>query len=229
MSVKSVFSHSIQPGQEPFGSNMAVPANGNRLMVLLEQAERPLDKDEQIRLLKAELDAERKKRIAAEKMARTDYLTGLHNTASLMMTLDERRMQTGDFLLMIDLDGFKATNDTFGHNAGDEALRVVAQFLTSKVRETDMVVRKGGDEFVIVLFGADESAARSKIEDISRGFEDLAFEWNGRKIGIRASLGKCAIEAGQSPSGILAAADSHMYEVKQSKGASRLKPALVFA
>jgi diguanylate cyclase (GGDEF)-like protein len=229
MTLKLAFSPSIQPEQDPLTGGITVPANGNRLMVFPEQAGLPLDKDEQIRFLKAELATERKRRIAAEKMAMTDYLTGLHNTASLMMTLNERRMQTGDFLLMIDLDGFKATNDTFGHNAGDEALRVVAQFLTSKVRETDMVVRKGGDEFVIVLFGADESAARSKIEDISRGFEDLAFEWNGRKIGIRASLGKCAIEAGQSPSGILAAADSHMYKIKKSKGDTRLKPALVFA
>lgn len=91
-------------------------------------------------------------RAAAERQARTDALTGLHNRRGLedlIGELIERRQHFG--LMHVDLDFFKAINDSFGHAAGDYVLGRVADILKAETRSCDMVVRLGGDEFVLVL------------------------------------------------------------------------------
>lgn len=89
---------------------------------------------------------------AAEEQALTDTLTGLRNRRALAAELERALQQRQDFGLMhIDLDHFKAVNDTHGHAAGDRLLRAVAQVLRSETRAGDTVARIGGDEFVIVL------------------------------------------------------------------------------
>ena len=99
-----------------------------------------------------------------ERMAYTDYLTGLPNRARLMAALQAARARAGgrgEFcLLMLDLDGFKAVNDVAGHDAGDELLVQVATRLRATVRDRDLMSRLGGDEFaVLVRGGLDEAAA----------------------------------------------------------------------
>ena len=89
-------------------------------------------------------------------MALHDALTGLATRLLLRDRLDTavdaaRRRQTGLALLMVDLDKFKDINDTFGHHAGDEVLRVTADRLLAAVRKADTVARFGGDEFVVLL------------------------------------------------------------------------------
>ena len=99
--------------------------------------------------------------------ADTDALTGLANRRALERTLEAalaraaaRARSVG--VLMLDLDGFKAINDTHGHAAGDEALREVARRLQRCVRERDLVARLGGDEFVVVLTDLGGHSARSQ-------------------------------------------------------------------
>jgi diguanylate cyclase (GGDEF)-like protein len=89
-------------------------------------------------------------------LALHDALTGLATRLLLRDRLDTavdaaRRRQTGLALLMVDLDKFKDINDTFGHHAGDEVLRVTADRLLAAVRKADTVARFGGDEFVVLL------------------------------------------------------------------------------
>ena len=91
----------------------------------------------------------------AQAAALHDRLTGLANRAHLDQHLGQalarsRRTGRGLALLLIDLDGFKTVNDTRGHGVGDRLLRCVAQRLLDQVRETDLVARYGGDEFVVV-------------------------------------------------------------------------------
>jgi diguanylate cyclase (GGDEF)-like protein/PAS domain S-box-containing protein len=98
-----------------------------------------------------------------ERMAYTDYLTGLPNRARLMAALEAAHGRAGreEFcLLMLDLDGFKPVNDVAGHEAGDDLLVQVATRLRAAVRDRDLISRLGGDEFaVLVRAGIDEAAA----------------------------------------------------------------------
>ncbi len=91
-------------------------------------------------------------KIAAEEQAYTDTLTGLHNRRALEPVLT-RLIEAGeDFALMqLDLDHFKAVNDTLGHAAGDHVLEVVARILREETRQGDTIIRAGGDEFILIF------------------------------------------------------------------------------
>ncbi len=92
--------------------------------------------------------------IAAEEQAFTDTLTGLKNRRAMSFILDRLIAAEADFALMhLDLDYFKAVNDTFGHAAGDQVLQKVAKTMVDLTRENDTVARVGGDEFVLIFPG----------------------------------------------------------------------------
>jgi diguanylate cyclase (GGDEF)-like protein/PAS domain S-box-containing protein len=111
-----------------------------------------------------DVDDRRSSELELERMAYTDYLTGLPNRARLMAALAGARSRTAEgenaCLLLLDLDGFKAVNDIAGHDAGDLLLIEVADRLRATVRDRDLVGRLGGDEFaVVVRAGLEESTA----------------------------------------------------------------------
>ncbi|WP_138757653.1 putative bifunctional diguanylate cyclase/phosphodiesterase [Modestobacter altitudinis] len=111
-----------------------------------------------------DVDDRRQNELELERMAYTDYLTGLPNRARLMAALDSARARSTEgesaCLLLLDLDGFKAVNDIAGHDAGDLLLGEVADRLRATVRDRDLVGRLGGDEFaVVVRAGLAESTA----------------------------------------------------------------------
>lgn len=126
----------------------------------------------------------------AETEAMTDTLTGLRNRRALAQMLERLRESGTSFGLMhIDLDYFKAVNDTFGHPAGDDVLRRVAEVLVAETRQDDTVARVGGDEFVGIFPGVTDTerlkaTARRIIEAVSR---PITFE--GRQCQISASIG----------------------------------------
>ncbi len=156
-------------------------------------------------------------------LARHDPLTGLANRAALqedLGTLIERaRSRQGEVaLLLIDLDGFKAVNDSRGHNAGDHLLQRVAERLLAATRRQDLVARLGGDEFAVVTAVTTDAAVQAKaladrlVEALSSGFAV-----DGRELRIGCSIGIARFPAdGSDGDEVLKAADLALYRAKQS-------------
>ena len=108
-------------------------------------------------------------------MAYTDPLTGLFNRRGLEVELPKllalsRRYRAPVSVVMLDIDRFKAVNDTYGHPVGDEVLRRLGRILKQSVRKEDLAVRYGGEEFLLVLFGAEREAAKEVVERIRERF-----------------------------------------------------------
>ena len=115
---------------------------------------------------------------------------------------------------MLDLDGFKAVNDRFGHATGDAALREVAERLRTSVRERDMVARAGGDEFVVVLPDLTESGAHEAAARVEAAFA-APLDLGGVQADLHAAVGvACFPDDGDDADVLLAAADRAMYARK---------------
>lgn len=148
----------------------------------------------------------------------TDENTGLLNRRGFSEALARalaRGHRYGEpaVLLLIDLDEFKATNDTFGHAAGDIVLGVVADALKKSVREVDDVARLGGDEFGVILNKLPETLADKQADAIEAQLNGQTVPWHGQKIRIRASVGRCCFGRGEPEEAqtIYESADSDMY------------------
>jgi diguanylate cyclase (GGDEF)-like protein len=128
----------------------------------------------------------------AEEKAYTDPLTGLSNRRALdryMKRFNRRRKPSAYSLFLIDLDHFKLVNDTLGHSAGDKVLQDVAEILLNETRPTDIVVRSGGDEFLLVLEG---DQTKEQLEDIAKRIIckiKRPISWGAQKCYVGASIG----------------------------------------
>jgi len=156
----------------------------------------------------------------AQRYARQDLLTGLPNRRALeadLETLIAGRSMERAAVLFVDLDGFKVINDTLGHEAGDELLKLVAERLDGAMREGDLVARMSGDEFVVVAAGLRN---RAEAGDVARRiFAALsqAFGLNGSELGVTVSIGIAFLpDDGTDARTLLRHADSAMYRVKRS-------------
>lgn len=160
------------------------------------------------------------------RMAVRDGLTGLANRVllgdRLALALSRRRRTGRDVGLVFgDLDGFKAINDTQGHAAGDELLRIVARRLALSSRETDTVARYAGDEFVIVCPDLTTPADMAPIAERARAAVARPATILGVELTPRISLG-CAVATGEDDAAsLIARADAAMYEVKRAEKAER--------
>jgi diguanylate cyclase (GGDEF)-like protein len=119
----------------------------------------------------------------------------------------------------MDLDNFKAINDTFGHGAGDRALCEVAQVLRAAIRPYDICIRYAGDEFVVVLVGCGADESERKRLELQRAVEAVTFEPRpGRQVPIRISVGAAVFPRdGDGYEAIMATADSRMYRDKSRR------------
>ncbi|TXC67349.1 sensor domain-containing diguanylate cyclase [Piscinibacter aquaticus] len=154
----------------------------------------------------------------ATLQAQTDALTGLGNRLMLSRQMQANLENGRPFsLLLMDLTGFKALNDRYGHAAGDEALRVVGQRLLSVVRESDVAARLGGDEFVLLLDGL---SGLDALEDRALGVaESLArpLRLDGVTVVLGVNIGGAAYPThGDTESAMLGAADRAMYAAKRA-------------
>jgi diguanylate cyclase (GGDEF)-like protein/PAS domain S-box-containing protein len=176
-----------------------------------------------------DLSDRRKAEARIQYMAHYDWLTGLPNRVlfreRLGLAMGKCTRDGGAFaLLCIDLDRFKAVNDTLGHAAGDTLLQLVGARLQRAVREGDTVARVGGDEFIVLQLGlrhADQAVALAErlIRDLSQ-----PFDLNGREAQIGASIGiALAPLHGNDPDRLLGFADLALYDAKtRGKGQLRL-------
>ncbi len=129
-----------------------------------------------------------------QKLAQTDPLTGLLNRRCFVDASNQeldavRRFGIAASLVMIDLDHFKAINDTYGHGAGDEALRRVSHALKKTIRHIDILARLGGEEFVVVLPGTDEAGATLAAERLRLAVGKTPIEHAEYRFTVTASFG----------------------------------------
>jgi diguanylate cyclase (GGDEF)-like protein len=161
------------------------------------------------------------RRETAERLAVIDPLTEIYNRRYIMRAISSEvaradRHNSKFSFLMIDVNGFKAANDSLGHPAGDRILRELVQLLQKTLRTSDVISRYGGDEFLVLLIDADEPMAARAVERL----QQAVAKWNvttpieGYSLSI--SCGFATYRRGADPAATLATADQAMYQAKCS-------------
>lgn len=184
-----------------------VAANA-RLQSRLEMAEQKIrSQAEEIRIQQSE--------------ARTDALTGLLNRRAfddaIAVCLD--RFQGGGppcTLILLDVDHFKAFNDQYGHQAGDEVLRAVGATLRKVVKKSDSPCRYGGEEFAVVMPNCKAGQGRIAAERIREAIQSLSVEFEGQKLQVTASVGVAEIAAADRAPMFIRRADEAVYAAKEA-------------
>jgi diguanylate cyclase (GGDEF)-like protein/PAS domain S-box-containing protein len=151
-------------------------------------------------------------------MAMTDTLTGAANrrSANEFMEKEYARSQQENValtLIMMDVDKFKTINDTYGHEQGDEVLKAITRLAKSQLRETDLLVRWGGEEFLVVAPNTNAESGFALAEAIRREIEQTAIEGCNR---VTVSMGVSQITVGERIEGALGRADTALYRAKES-------------
>jgi len=186
--------------------------------------QRALETERQLRerLHKMEQDAGelRKKMLDTYRRASVDSVTGLPNRLAYEERLPDeyarwKRFSTPLTLAVWDVDNFKHINDRFGHRAGDKALRVIAQILRRRLRQTDFVARYGGEEFVMLLAGADTTEASELIEQTRLAVQESGFHSGEHRIEVTISCGFSEFTAGDTPDTVFERADRALYDAKR--------------
>jgi diguanylate cyclase (GGDEF)-like protein len=154
-----------------------------------------------------------------DQLAHEDSLVGVPNRRGFMRALERlidrvARYEEEAALLFVDLDGLKAINDSFGHQAGDEALVQVARLLIGGVRKSDLVARIGGDEFAILLSHSNEDAAHETASRLVDLIVDCEFTHAGEELPLSVAIGTALIRSEDTPETAMARADRDMYRRK---------------
>src|SRR6185312_15660854 len=154
--------------------------------------------------LAAERDDLKDKLAAAEALADRDTLTPTFNRRAFLRELhrtmsEVERYKTPAAVLYVDLDGFKALNDCYGHAAGDAVLKHVGRLLVDSVRESDVIGRLGGDEFGVILNRANSDEARAKARTLSDFLNSSVIVHAGEAHRIAISIGVHALAMAEDP------------------------------
>ena len=167
------------------------------------------------------------------RLATYDQLTGLMNRHAFMAQTESYikfaiRNHSDFALIFIDLDDFKAVNDGFGHDTGDKLLQTLANTLETAKRESDLVARYGGDEFIILLLETNQAGAQFFADKLKYAISEIAVNIQGKETGISASMGlaiSSSSDARLTLDEYLIRADQALYQAKHSGGnCSRLYP-----
>ncbi|MBN9416608.1 hypothetical protein ABS71_17425 [bacterium SCN 62-11] len=150
----------------------------------------------------------------------SDGLTNLYNRRYLEQRLAKeisyaRRFRKPLTIVMTDVDFFKKLNDTYGHQAGDQALRQVSDTLTAALRDYDVVARYGGEEFAVILLSTPRGRGASTAERLRQAVEDIEIKFRGQRIKVTISLGVASFpEDSDDPDELIDLADKALYEAK---------------
>jgi diguanylate cyclase (GGDEF)-like protein len=117
-------------------------------------------------------------------------------------------------VLFADIDHFKDVNDTYGHDAGDRVLKMVAQTLRHNLRSADVLARWGGEEFLALLHGVDKGVLAATAEKLRILVASSFFEVDGAEVRVTISLGATLLRPDDTPHSVVARADALLYESK---------------
>lgn len=169
------------------------------------------------------IDEQRAHEQQLAELARTDAVSGLANRRAF----DERMqawVQEGvsglrKTLALLDLDGFKAINDSHGHDVGDAVLQTVSQRVAQSLREGDFVARIGGDEFAILFKPTPHAIPANRFEHIAQAI-NAPMDIQGHKLSVGVSIGAAELEPNDDLLSFFRRADERMYGVKQSRSSA---------
>lgn len=183
------------------------------------------DKEKEIKQLKEEI-------ALLKEIANKDELTRLYNRRGFSeeaqkfigeiigaKTKGNRRgsLLIRNFSLVVyDIDDFKKINDTYGHQAGDEALRLLAKIIRENVRDIDVVARWGGEEMIVGLVGASANDAVKIADDIRKKIGGLSLVWEGKEVKFTISGGVADLDKSGSFEELFHRADKAMYRAKEA-------------
>lgn len=167
-------------------------------------------------ILRAQIAADQNR---LEVLAATDKLTGLYNRQAFDVLVDcalrdRERSGAGMALVMIDLDFFKKINDSLGHLAGDMALKQSSERIRGAVRDSDILCRWGGEEFLVLLKNCTEAGARKVAEDVRQSFIQQPLILEGGQVSLTVSAGVTMLNDGDTRDKAIARADTALYAAK---------------
>lgn len=212
---------------------LAKPIKRAELIARLRAGERIIDlqrdvtrQQREVHRLNAEMAVANEKlgmaNIKLVEMATTDVLTGLLNRREAMTRLGEQWAAQGRYgtpfsIVTLDIDHFKSVNDTHGHAAGDFVLQSVSKSMKSCVRNTDIVCRIGGEEFLIICQGVGGQGGMKCAEHLRGTVAALEVKFQGKKIPVTVSCGVAErVDGHASPDDLLNSADEALYESKRT-------------
>ncbi len=195
-----------------------------------EKTKTPEELQIEIEQLKLENEFLTRENRRLEELATKDTLTGLYNRrgfeeamekiAPEVATDEERRREDHPSIsiLALDLDNFKEINDLYGHDAGDEVLKRLAEFLTTETRSRDIVARLGGEEFVVAFNGAEEQDVVNKFYNKEDKRPEINFETEikGERVKVTLSGGVTNLKLGEDIKSTLKRADKALYVSKEA-------------
>jgi len=175
----------------------------------------------EVEAMRRDLSEARERLATLERLADRDPLIPGANRRAFVRELTRtmshsERYGHSSSVVYIDLNDFKDINDTYGHQAGDEALKHVANILLGSVRDSDVVGRLGGDEFGIILDKSDAKAARQRAEALRQSILNSPMQWNGNSIPVHVAFGVYTFSGTEDAGHALAAADRDMYQNKKA-------------
>lgn len=156
--------------------------------------------------------------IILKKMSHTDSMTSLYNHRYFLEALDREvqrslRYKNNLSVAILDLDNFKEVNDNYGHQTGDQVLKIIANKIKDSCRDTDIVCRYGGDEFVIIFTETGLNEAREVLERIRKNIRELSFPKLDIKMGLSCGLAKLDLD---QPGQLMKRADELLYTAKKT-------------
>lgn len=164
-----------------------------------------------------EMASFRSEKDKATQMAFHDTLTNAYNRRILQYIANETEEDYQPFhVVLIDLDDFKAINDTYGHNAGDQVLKSLVNIIQSHLSKGDLCIRYGGEEFLMILYGKSFDRHYTTLSNIRRSFYEQSFSWLKDPRGITFTAGIATGNSHSNMEAIILNADKSLYKGKSS-------------